>query len=133
MNYGPFWASVLPAWERRNEPNILFITYEQMKRDLKSVINLVAEFLEKTLSDVDIEKLIDHLSFDSMKNNKSLNLQDEITFVKNIFKNDTGDLSFIRSGKVGGYKANMSNETMQQFDKWTEDHTKNTGLKFDGY
>ena len=45
--YTPFMPHVLGYWERRHEENILFITYEEMKRDLPAVIRKVSGFLNK--------------------------------------------------------------------------------------
>lgn len=45
-----------------------------MKKDLKSVIKNVAKFLEKDLTDDDIEKLSKHLTFQNMKNMTSLEI-----------------------------------------------------------
>jgi hypothetical protein len=36
--YLPFFHQVLGYWNRRDLSNILFITYEEMKRDLPNVI-----------------------------------------------------------------------------------------------
>ena len=52
---------------------MLNVSYEEMKMDLPSVIRKVADFLEVTLTEEDIPKLCDHLSFDSMKNNDLVN------------------------------------------------------------
>lgn len=29
--YAPYWTNVIEAWEKRNDPNFLFIFYEDLK------------------------------------------------------------------------------------------------------
>ena len=49
--------------------------YEDMQRDLPSVIRKLVSFLEKPdMSDDNITKLCDHVSFDKMKANPMTNL-----------------------------------------------------------
>jgi hypothetical protein len=36
--YTPYFQQVLGYWNRRDLPNIQFITYEEMKRDLPNII-----------------------------------------------------------------------------------------------
>ena len=67
---------VLGYWSRRKERNILFLTFEEMKRDLPAVIRKVAVFLDKKLSDTQVSQLSDHLSFNKMKENKAVNKED---------------------------------------------------------
>ena len=57
----------------------MFITFEEMKSDLSAVIDKVSTFLGKSISSTDKPKLVDHLSFDSMKKNAAVNKED---FVK---------------------------------------------------
>lgn len=62
-------------WNRRNDPNLLFIKFEEMKGDLPSVVRKTAAFLGKTLTDSQVDKLCDHLSFQNMKSNRAVNLE----------------------------------------------------------
>ena len=47
-----------------------------MKRDLPAVIRKTATFLGKSISDSGVSQLAQHLSFNSMKNNKAVNKED---------------------------------------------------------
>ena len=64
-------------WEEQKlRKNVFFVTYEEMKRDLRSVVSRLAAFLgkEETVKDGEkMEALLNHLSFDKMKTNKAVN------------------------------------------------------------
>lgn len=75
---GPYFDHLSGFWKLRNLSNILIITYEDMKCDLKEVIQKVASFLDKKLTDDDINTLYEHLQIDSMRKNASCNLEERI-------------------------------------------------------
>ncbi|XP_044739367.1 luciferin sulfotransferase-like [Chrysoperla carnea] len=120
LPYGPFPAHVLSIFEQKNRENVLITTYEEMKSDLRSVIKNVMKFLNKNYSDEEITKLEDHLSFESMKNNKSVN-----------YANLGGNSGkFMRAGFIGSYKNDMTPELINRFDKWIVDKFGKTEIKF---
>lgn len=45
LTFGDYFDHVLSWYEHRNDPNVLFVTYEDLKKDTKSGIIRVAEFL----------------------------------------------------------------------------------------
>lgn len=129
--FGPYWECIMSYWQRRHLPNVFVVTYEEMKRDLLPVIRRVAKFLGKTLTDDQIEKLKNHLSFESMKKNPAVNYEPLVEFVKKcIGEKYASDGIFMRTGTVGNHKSLMSKEQIDQIDKWTEEHITGTGLKF---
>ena len=71
----PFMQNVLSYWDKRHEPNITFITYEDMKRDLPKVIREVSSFLGKPVAEKDIPVLSEFLSFENMRATPSMNKQ----------------------------------------------------------
>lgn len=127
--YGSFWRHVFGFWERRDYLNILFIKYEDMKADLPSVIRRVAKFLEKELTKEQIEILAKHLSFESMKKNGSLNHDDYVRLLRSNGLTNNEDGSFIRIGKVGSYKEELSPEVIKQLDAWIKKNIAGTSLE----
>lgn len=125
--YAPYWEHVGGFWKRQNQDNILFIKYEDMKKDLPSVIKRTATFLNKTLSDPQVFALAEHLSFASMKNNPALNRKMTVDTIKKnkLFGDFKIEGEFIRSGQVGQWKEAMDDKMKKKFDEWIETNTKN--------
>ena len=46
-----YWEFLLSWWERRNDPNVLFLFFEDMKEDLKRTVEEVARFMQLQLDD----------------------------------------------------------------------------------
>lgn len=115
--HAPYWQLVMGYWEQRNEPNVLFIYYEDMKKDIRSVVLKVAKFLGTELNEEQIKKLLEHLSFDSMLNNPSCNYD----FAMGIFFNEG---RFIRKGIIGDHKNYMTDDVIKIFDDWIAKNDK---------
>lgn len=118
-------------WNRRNDPNVLFIKFEEMKHDLPGVIRTTAEFLNKTMTDEQVDALCDHLSFRNMKSNRAVNLEAilEKSFGKSYLEQT--NLRFIRKGEIGDWKNYMSDDLSRRFDQWAEEHLEGTDLRFE--
>ncbi|XP_026685462.1 uncharacterized protein LOC113470897 [Diaphorina citri] len=74
-------------------------------QDLKSIIQRTGKFLDHPLSTPDILQLEDHLSFESMKENRATNyeLVIEINKENNLIDKEKCERgAFMRSGKIGG-------------------------------
>merc|ERR1711936_149922 len=117
----PFFPHLEEAWEKRGHPNMLFIFYEDMKRDLGSVIDQVCEFLDCSLTKEKKEQLIEHLDIKNFRNNPAVNAEMGHSFG---FFNNTGN--FIRKGAVGGWKEEFENfpDMEKQFDAWLSEQLK---------
>ncbi|XP_030749750.1 sulfotransferase family cytosolic 1B member 1-like [Sitophilus oryzae] len=127
--FAPYWKHLLQFWNRRHEDNVLFLRYEDMKKDLPSAIRATAKFLEKDLNENQVDILTDHLSFDSMKKNPAVNYE-LVTELNKKYKLIEQEGMFMRSGSVGGYKTVMSPELIEEFDRWIRTNTKNTDFQF---
>lgn len=125
-----YWSHVLPFWKKRNEPNILFLKYEDVKRNLPSVIKECAKFLnvDYELSPEQMDQICDHLKFDKMQSNPAVNLDPVINSNNKISNNN---VKFIRKGQIGDWKNHLSPELSEKIDQWTRKNTDGTGLEFE--
>ena len=125
--YDPFFSHIKEAWNLRDHQNVIFIYFEEMKRDLRKVIERVAKFLDKELSENDIQMLLNHLDFNNFKNNPAVNNE-----VWKSFGLATQEGSFIRKGEVGGWKKEMEDhpEIVEKLSNWVDESLKATGIVF---
>ena len=122
----PVIEHMIEAWNLRHHPNMCFIFYEDMKKDLKSQIRKVATFLGKSYSDEQVDKLAEHLHIDNFKKNPWVNMEDMKGGA--MMYNDRGN--FIRKGKTGDWKNHFTPEMTAKFDKWMAEKLKGTDLTF---
>ena len=125
--YGPFWTHVLPYWNLRHSPNLLFIKYEDMKTNLSGVVRTVAGFLERPLTEEKVQILAKHLSFESMSKNNAVNKEFLSDFTKKFkLAQNCPEGKFLRSGKTGEHKTAMSPEMLKKFEEWIKINIQDT-------
>ena len=122
--FGTFYAHFLGWWEHRNAPNILIVTFEEMRRDLKSVVGRVCNFLGYNLSEQEIGKIAEQTVFDEMKTNPAANKDyiEPVTF---------GGTAFMRKGIVGDWRNMFTPKQSAMIDSLVGDKLHGTGLVFD--
>ncbi|XP_068899486.1 luciferin sulfotransferase-like [Tenebrio molitor] len=120
--YSPYWNHVMSYWQMRHNPNILFLRYEEMKSDLGGVIRRVSQFLEKPMTDEQIEVLIHHLTFETMTKNPAVNY----TALHEPLRKVRPEGRFIRKGRIGDHKTIMSLDMQKKFDEWIESSLQDT-------
>ena len=111
----------------REHDNMLFIWFEDMKTDMRSVVEKVSHFLDSPLTQDKTGQLVDHLDFKNFKNNPAVNNE--------IWKNfgmTCNEGNFIRKGEVGGWKKELENypETEQKLLKWVEEKMESSRVVF---
>ena len=61
MAYGDYFDHVLSWWAHRNDENVLFLKYEDMKKDLTAIVTQFAEFIGRSLDQSVIDKIADSI------------------------------------------------------------------------
>jgi aryl sulfotransferase len=67
--FWPFWDNVRSWWSIRNLPNVLFIHFANLKRDLPGEMRRMAKFLDIPVDESDSNAISEYCSFDWMKKN----------------------------------------------------------------
>ncbi len=64
-----FWENVRSWWEIRDLPNVLFVHFSDLKRDMPGQIRRIASFLDIPIDDSKWPAILEHCSFEWMKKN----------------------------------------------------------------
>ncbi|XP_068705631.1 amine sulfotransferase-like [Montipora foliosa] len=113
---------VLGWWKHREDPNVLFLKYEDLHKDLPSNVRLIAEFVQKPLSDEIINRIAEQCTFEGMMKNA-----DSFKVI------DRGDHSFqiLRKGAVGDWKNYFTSELNERFGREVLEKLRGSGLEFE--
>ena len=118
---GDWFDFNLGWWEHKDDPKFLFVTYEDMKKDVRSVIVRICRFLDTKLEKETIDAILDHTSFANMKNNPMVNYE----FFKGM---DLSQSGFMTKGQVGDWKNIFTQEQNDLCNKWLKEKLTGTGL-----
>ncbi|GFU03777.1 sulfotransferase 1 family member D1 [Nephila pilipes] len=149
LEYNDYFDHLLDWYPHRNDPNVFYTTYEDMKKDIKSVILRLSTFLGREYIDA-IEKdnavlnnIVYYSGFEYMKKNLSdvydiekgenhagkmlygLRHVDEFTKSLNP-PDDLPELQFVRKGIVGDWKNHLSVEQNERLNKKFLEKMKDT-------
>ncbi|XP_078000027.1 sulfotransferase 6B1-like [Glandiceps talaboti] len=90
--FGDWATENLYWWEHRDDPNVLFLKYEDMKADLDSNVRAIADHLECKLTDDVIKRISEECTFKAMKGRK---VREGLTRVLHV---EEGKSLFFRKG-----------------------------------
>lgn len=125
---GSLWFDHVRGWyEHRHDFNIMFMSFEDMKKDLRSSVLKICSFLEKELREEDVDAVVRQATFEKMKTDPRANYEQ---IIKDEFgtRNDKGH--FLRKGAVGDWKNYLTVDQSERFDKIFHRNMKNVPLKF---
>lgn len=102
------WADNVESWWQRSQQasNVLFVHYEDLKRDLPQMIQSIAEFLGAKLTSIQIEKIVYKSSFEYMLEHET---QFEM-FSPNVFSVSKPTIRFMQSGGLDRFQDARQNE-----------------------
>lgn len=128
---GDYWTHLASWWARRNDPNVLFMVYEQMKEDLTGTIRKVADFMEIDLDDELLAITEEHASLAFMQQHKD-RFDDQLMkrrSVEVLGLPADSDSAKVRSGQVGESRRHLGADVVAQLDRlWQEKITGPLGF-----
>ncbi|XP_068268527.1 amine sulfotransferase-like [Nyctibius grandis] len=120
------WLDHVTGWYSHAEDfNILFLTYEEMKKDLRSAVLKICSFIGKELSEEEVDSVVRQATFESMREDHRANYKDLPGGL--VPKNDG---RFLRKGTVGDWKNIMTVAQSERFDEVLKEKMKTLPIKF---
>lgn len=117
--YGDYCDWIKSWWPYRNDSNVLFLLYEDMKSDTKGNVLKIASFIgkeyeEKILANDGkiLHQIIERSSLESMK--KEVNEEAK----KRYLPQDEKECTFIRKGIIGDWRNYFTSDENEQFEKY---------------
>ncbi|XP_061915411.1 sulfotransferase 6B1 [Entelurus aequoreus] len=111
--WGSYFEHAL-AWEKRmDDPDVMLVTYEQLKQDLGQAVRHMASFLGFTLTQDQVRRVSEASTFAAMKESSQHGGIENIIF---------------RKGEVGDWRNHFTEEQSRQMDQVFSRHLAGTRL-----
>ncbi|UYV81136.1 hypothetical protein LAZ67_20000136 [Cordylochernes scorpioides] len=146
-DYGDYFDHILSWYEHRNDPNVLFLTYEGLKTDTRNSILKVAKFLGEEYENMiidDPEILENVLKYSSIEEMKKVEkgqpkeappidvLPSGLKHLRNYVEerglSNISNFDLVRKGIVGDWKNHFNEEQAKKLDDKTREKLAGTDL-----
>ena len=125
LYFGSWFAHVLEWWKHRDCPNVLFLKYEDMKKDLCRAVKAIAVFMGCDLKSKVVDSITEQTSFERMRRNDAANYSWWAPVVA------PNGIPVIRKGVVGDWRNHFTAEQSEKFDTRYAEKMKGSGLELD--
>ncbi|GAA6235588.1 sulfotransferase 6B1 [Lates japonicus] len=113
--WGSYFDHAL-AWEKRmDDPNVMIVTYEELKHDLSESIRQISRFFGFSLTEAQVQQIAKESTFTAMKESSA---------------NSHGNMGNVifRKGEVGDWKNHFTPEQSEEMDEVFNKHLAGTRL-----
>ncbi|XP_028985847.1 amine sulfotransferase-like isoform X2 [Betta splendens] len=124
--FGCSWFEHIKTWySHKDEINALFITYEEMIQDLRSVVDRISLFLGKQLNDEQLANVVKHSTFTNMCKIPQASYEQ---VPEELLNHRQG--RFMRKGTIGDWKNHFTVAQNERFDELFQKEMKDFPLSF---
>jgi aryl sulfotransferase len=106
-----FWENVASWWAIRELPNLLFLHFDNLKRDMPGEIRRVAAFLDIPIDESKWDAILEHCSFEYMKANATQSVPLGGAFW------DGGAQTFVHKGVNGRWREVLTAEDCDRYER----------------
>jgi aryl sulfotransferase len=108
--FWPFWENVRSWWEIRELPNVLFLHFANLKKDMPGEMRRIAAFLDIPIDESKWPAIVEHCTFDWMKKNATKTVPLGGAFW------DAGAEVFINKGENGRWQSVLTAEDCAEYE-----------------
>uniref|UniRef100_H2XPA6 Sulfotransferase n=1 Tax=Ciona intestinalis TaxID=7719 RepID=H2XPA6_CIOIN len=113
-------------YDHKGDPNILFISFEDLKRDLPKEIRKIAKFIDVQISDSDVNDIVANTAINKMPQTEKTNNDISKSMIRK--GNNIGNMSSL--GIVGDWKTHFTDEQSNRLDAKVREVLSNTDIQF---
>jgi hypothetical protein len=124
LGHGSWFRHVAGWWAHRHDPNVLFLTYEGLTRDLEGCLRRIIAFCGLEVSPERLPAILERCRFDFMKRHES----QFDPAVETFWELGVRLNSFLRAGRVGDGAVYLDSRQVKRFDRAHRRHLGGTGF-----
>jgi len=108
--FWPFWDNLRSWWAIRDLPNVHFLHFAELKRDMPGEIRRIAAFLDVPIDESHWHAILEHCSFDYMKKNATKSVPLGGAFW------DGGAKTFVHKGTNGRWRDVLTSDDNARYE-----------------
>ena len=126
IGYGSWFEHVAGWWKHRNDPNVLFLSYEELSRDLEACLRRIVAFCGFDVPPERLPTILERCGFAFMKKHENqFDPAMEWLWEQSVQLN-----SFLRAGRVGEGKERLTFEQTARFESVFQKALGRCGIDF---
>jgi hypothetical protein len=126
VEFGSWFEHVRGWWRHRDDANVLFLRYEDLLDDLEGTVRKITAYCEFKIAPERMPTILERCRFAFMKQHESQ--FDPVTGAS--WEQGAQGKAFLRMGRTGDWKGQLSPEQAAQFDRTLKKHLAATRIDF---